>query len=183
MESGPPPAVFYAGLNNRHDRRFMSAAVAACNQLGIRGVLVAPPDGPVPDSLPENVARFDYAPFTWLVPRCRVLVHHGGRGTASQALAAGVPHVVSPMTFGQVDTACRLEKLGVARLIAPRRLSARALATAMRSLTDSPEVQARCREYAARCAESDPLADTCDLVEELVGQDRVGAMENVDRVR
>jgi rhamnosyltransferase subunit B len=38
-------------------------------------------------------------------------VHHGGVGTTSQALAAGIPQVIRPMAFDQFDNAARIERL------------------------------------------------------------------------
>ena len=36
----------------------------------------------------------DHCPHEWLLPRCGVMVHHGGAGTLSACLRAGVPSVV-----------------------------------------------------------------------------------------
>jgi UDP:flavonoid glycosyltransferase YjiC (YdhE family) len=75
------------------------------------------------------------------------------------------------MTFGQLDTAFRLKSLGVAEIVKPRAMSPQLLTKRLRTLLASESVSARCEELASRFAGSDPLEQTCDLLEELVGTD------------
>ena len=48
------------------------------------------------------------------------LVHHGGIGSSAQALAAGVPQLVMPMAYDQLDNATRLKRLKVGDWLMPR---------------------------------------------------------------
>ena len=48
---------------------------------------------------PTNVYVIDECPHDWLFPRCRAVCHHGGAGTTSAGLRAGLPTVVVPF-FG-----------------------------------------------------------------------------------
>ncbi|MEU5903180.1 nucleotide disphospho-sugar-binding domain-containing protein [Micromonospora sp. NPDC047467] len=45
-------------------------------------------------TLPDNVRAIEWVPLTQLLPTCDVLVHHGGMGTLSSAVAAGIPQLV-----------------------------------------------------------------------------------------
>lgn len=45
--------------------------------------------------LPENVRVIDYVPLTSLLPTCVAAIYHGGSGTFSATLAAGIPHVIA----------------------------------------------------------------------------------------
>jgi UDP:flavonoid glycosyltransferase YjiC (YdhE family) len=58
-------------------------------------------------------------PLGQVLPRALALVSHGGIGTVSQALAAGIPQLVMPLGFDQFDNAARLERLGVAATLPP----------------------------------------------------------------
>ncbi len=42
-------------------------------------------------------------PHTWLLPKCSVVVHHGGSGTTGAALRAGVAQVTVPMMLDQFE--------------------------------------------------------------------------------
>ncbi|MGB2567044.1 nucleotide disphospho-sugar-binding domain-containing protein [Micromonospora citrea] len=46
------------------------------------------------DMLPDNVRAIEWVPLTQLLPTCDALVHHGGMGTFSSAVAAGIPQLV-----------------------------------------------------------------------------------------
>ena len=54
---------------------------------------------PIPQNLPDGVRHFEFVPFSWLPPRAAAIVHHGGIGTMSQGLAAGIPQLIMPMNF------------------------------------------------------------------------------------
>ena len=97
----------------------------------------------------------------------RPLVHHGGIGTCAQGLAAGVPHLVQPMSYDQFDNSRRLVRLGVAEEISVRRFRGPAVAAALAPLLDSPTVATRCRELAARCDGPAALAAACEALEQL----------------
>ena len=37
------------------------------------------------------------APHSWLFPRCKFIIHHGGAGTTARALASGKPSIIIPV--------------------------------------------------------------------------------------
>jgi UDP:flavonoid glycosyltransferase YjiC (YdhE family) len=62
---------------------------------------------------PPHVRIERYLPQSAVLPRCSVVVSHGGSGTVVGALAHGVPLVVVPMGADQPDNAARCVELGV----------------------------------------------------------------------
>ncbi len=166
-EEGGPPIVFTPGSANIHGREFFRAAIAACTSLGRRGVLLTRFSEQIPGELPLTVRYFDYAPFSWLLPRSAALVHHGGIGTLSQALAAGVPQLVMPMSHDQPDNAARLARLGVGTELSPKRFRGPTVAAALAKLLNSADVAARCRAEAAKFEGQRPLEVACDAIEQL----------------
>jgi UDP:flavonoid glycosyltransferase YjiC (YdhE family) len=113
------------------------------------------------------VIHIDFAPFSELLPHCAALVHHGGIGTCSQGLAAGVPQLVVPHAHDQPDNAARLVRLGVARKLEPRQYRIKSVVRELGELLGSPDVATNCKDVAARFSGSDPLGRTCDWIEEL----------------
>lgn len=168
LDVGPPPIAFTPGSAMKQGAAFFAAATEACRKLGRRGLLLTRHPEQLPESLPAGVRHVDFAPFTHLLPRCAALVHHGGIGTMSQAVAAGIPHVVMPLAHDQFDNAARVERLGVGVTLPSKRFTADRLATALQSLLDSPEVKNACRTYAAKLAANRALAETADLLEGLL---------------
>ena len=166
IEEGPPPLVFTPGSANVFGRDFFLAAVDACQRLGRRGLLLTRFPEQVPASLPDGVQHVDFVPFRWLLGRSAMLVHHGGIGSLSQALAAGVPQVIMPMGFDQFDNAARVERLGVGRSLPPKRFRGASLADTIRGLLADPAVAGHCRQVAARLANTDGLERACDEIED-----------------
>ena len=125
----------------------------------------------LPSTLPPSVDHFDYVPLTEVLPRAAALVHHGGIGSAAQAPAAGIPHLVRPMAFDQPDNADRLSELGVARILPPVRFRAKAVTRHLEQLLGSAAVAARCRVMAKRLHNVDALSKACDIVEAVGRED------------
>ena len=140
LDRGATPVLFTAGSANRHGADFFQAAVDACAAGGRRGILATRYPEQLPPQLPPDVCAVTYVPFGRVLPRCAAIVHHGGIGTTSQGLAAGVPQVIMPMAHDQPDNADRLNRLGVGRSLPPRVFTAGNLRAALDELIDSPEV-------------------------------------------
>ena len=164
-DAGDPPVVFAPGSGNRQARRFFAAAVGACRRLGRRGLLLTRYAEQLPSRLPSGVRHASYAPFSAVLPRSVALVHHGGIGTAGQALAAGLPQLVMPMTFDQPDNAVRLKRLGVARILLPECFTDVRVARDLEVLLGSNGPALRAAEIAREFEGTDPVARTCDLIE------------------
>lgn len=165
LDAGPPPVVVTFGSAMKFAGPYFAAAAAALARSGRRGLFLTPHAEQVPVGLPPGVVRFDYVPLSQLLMRSAALVHHGGIGTASQALAAGVPQLVVPFAHDQPDNAARLVRLGVGGELWPKRVTPGRMAETLELLAGA-EVRRRCAEVAERFAGNDPLEETCDLIEE-----------------
>lgn len=89
-------------------------------------------------------------PFNWLFPQMAVLVHHGGAGTTSLGLWAGVPSVITPFMGDQPFWGQRVYELGVGtRPIPRRRLTADRLAESIHQAVSDKAM----RETAVRLGE------------------------------
>jgi UDP:flavonoid glycosyltransferase YjiC (YdhE family) len=111
LASGSAPIAFSPGSANREAHQFFEAAVDACQRLGRRGILLTKYDHQLPSNLPDSVRHFGFVPLSRVLPHAAALVHHGGIGTCAQGLAAGVAHLVRPMSFDQFDNSRRLARL------------------------------------------------------------------------
>jgi rhamnosyltransferase subunit B len=148
LDAGEAPVAFTAGTANASSHAFFEASARACQLSGRRGLLLIQDAAQRPAHLPHNVASFGYVPFKALLPRLSALVHHGGIGTTSQALLAGVPQLVRPMGFDQFDNARRVLALGAGRQLLPRRYQPDTAARELDRLLSDPSIRARCAEWA-----------------------------------
>jgi rhamnosyltransferase subunit B len=165
LQAGPPPIAFTPGSAMLHGHDFFTTAVAACVKLNRRGVLLTRHPSQVPVDLPPSVIHIDYAPFSQLLPHCCAAVHHGGIGTTSQALAAGVPQVIMAMSHDQPDNATRLIRLGVGEMLRRRQFTPPCLTAALSRLLDDPVPASRAKALASQMADDDGIARTVDVLE------------------
>ncbi len=172
LNAGDPPVVFTFGSAMRNGAAYFAAAADACRRLNVRGLLLCHGAGQVPANLPPGVLHADYAPFSAVFPRAAAVVHHGGIGTSAQALAAGVPQLVMPLAFDQPDNADRLERLGVARWLWPKRFTGANVAAELKALLAAGDAREAARTVAGRMADGDAAAETCGHLEALVGTER-----------
>ncbi|HEU0292599.1 MAG TPA: glycosyltransferase [Anaerolineales bacterium] len=80
----------------------------------------------------KRICPIAYVPHDWLYQHVRVAVHHGGAGTTSASLHAGIPTVTLPLAIDQFFWAERVYKMGVGpRPVPQRSLNADKLANAI----------------------------------------------------
>jgi UDP:flavonoid glycosyltransferase YjiC (YdhE family) len=168
LESGEKPVAFTPGSAMWQGHAFFATAAEACRAAGLRGILLSRHRDHIPLSLPPGVIHAHYAPFSELLPHCAAIVHHGGIGTSGQALAAGVPQILMPMSHDQPDNAARLVRAGVARVLPPRIFTTDRLGRTLTDLLADPAAREACPRYAKRVRENDAIAAACDQIERLL---------------
>lgn len=167
---GSRPIVFTAGTAMKHGADFFKTSVAACRQLERRGILLTPYPDQLPVDLDRDIHYAPYVPFSSLLPHCDGLVHHGGIGTTSQALKAGIPQLVRPCAYDQFDNADRIVTLGVGRMLTRAEYDVERVGEALGYLLTDSIVQGFCQSVSERFEKGDPVAESCDLIEEYVLQ-------------
>ncbi|MCP5015400.1 MAG: glycosyltransferase family 1 protein [Ketobacter sp.] len=117
IEGGEPPVVCTLGTGIGHaSARYVQVAKVLA-RLGRRGIFVTPFDENIPMYLGAHILRVDYVNLACLLRRASLLIYHGGIGTVSQALRAGVPQVVLPFYYDQADNGDRVRRFGVGTLL------------------------------------------------------------------
>jgi UDP:flavonoid glycosyltransferase YjiC (YdhE family) len=167
LADGAPPVVFTFGSAMTQAADQFAASIAACQQSGRRGLLLARHSDQMPTSLPPGILHVPYAPFSELLPHCATLVHHGGIGTTAQALAAGVPQLVVPFAHDQFDNAERVKRLGCGMDLSQSKYQPRLIARALDQLIGNPAIAAQCQTIAQRMRQDDPVDIACDWIERL----------------
>nr|QEO74284.1 glycosyltransferase [uncultured bacterium] len=164
---GDGPIVVTAGTVAGPQRHLYDTAVAACVAIGRPAIMVTPQRSNISGELPSGITHLPYAPYHELFGRASLIVHHGGIGVTSFALAAGVPQIVMPMRGDQYDNGNRLVRLGVARMMSPTTTTPRQLARAIDSLSRSRSVARRCRSWQSRVDPDEGLRGAAEAIERL----------------
>ena len=167
IEEGEAPLVMTPGSANQHAARLIGASIDAANMLGRRLIVLTPFRDQLPESMPKEVFHAEHAPFSLLFPRCSAVIHHGGIGTCSEALAAGIPQMVVPFGFDQPDNATRLLHLGVGKYLDVDRMSHIRIAEVLKELIQSDAVTEACAHYAEELRSDNGVDAVVDVLEGL----------------
>src|SRR5687767_9068414 len=170
LDNGPPPIVFTLGTSAVWvGREFYRESIEAAKQLGQRAVLLIGDERNHPgDKLPDNIIAADYVAYQSLMPRASVVVHHGGVGTTSHGLLAGVPTLIVPFAFDQSDNAAHAERLGVSRTVYRNKYRAPRVATELHKLLSDSSYTQRAREVSAQLKQENGPARAADLIEQVL---------------
>lgn len=165
IEAGPPPVGISAGTATANSQQFFKTSIAACQAAGLRAILLSPFAGHIPQNLPDGIMHVSYAPYGGLLHRLAAFVHHGGIGSTSQALRAGVPQLIRPVAYDQFDNSARTTELGVGRELLVKQYSPHQVAKALTTLTGDPAIRRRCQEVAQRFEQPDSIDIATDAIE------------------
>ena len=165
-QDGKPPVAFTFGTGMAHSAGLFQEAMDVCELLGARGVFLTKYRHQLPVTLPPAVLHCDFAPFQKLFPLCAAVVHHGGIGTTAKAMAAGVPQLIHPQCFDQIDNGMRVKRLGAGDCLRVKRSSGKRIAAALTPLL-TEAARARCHKLISHFDNVDAFARSAGLVEDL----------------
>jgi UDP:flavonoid glycosyltransferase YjiC (YdhE family) len=115
---------------------------------------------------PANVCFVDDVPHAWLFPKMAAVVHHGGAGTTSAGLRAGVPGIVTAFAGDQVAWAERVAVLGVGpRVPGIKSLTAEKLAAAIQTAVTDTGMRARAAALGQAIRVEDGVARAVEIIE------------------
>lgn len=170
LEAGPAPIVFTLGSSAVWVARdFFHESIEAAKRLGQRAVLLVGGERNHLASLPDGMIAIDYAPYESLLPRASVVVHHGGVGTTSQGLLAGVPTLIVPFAFDQSDNADHAQRLGTSRTVYRDKYRATRVAKELNELLTRPEYKQNAVKVSNQLKQENGAGRAADLIEQLFG--------------
>lgn len=120
-----------------------------------------------PLALPDHARLVDWVSYSRTMPRCDVVVCHGGHGTVVRALASGCTVVCCPAGGDMNENAARVDWAGVGVRLPRRFATPQAVRLAVRRALRETGRRARARELAAWAAANDGATRAASLVEEL----------------
>jgi rhamnosyltransferase subunit B len=169
LENGPPPIVFTLGSSAVWVARdFFRESIAAAKQLNRRAILLIGDERNKQTALPPGMLALDYAPYQSLLPRAAAVVHHGGVGTTSQGLRAGVPTLIVPFAFDQSDNAEHARRLGTSRTLYRKNYVAGRVAKELNELLSRSDYADKAKAVGAQLRKEDGAGRASDLIEEFL---------------
>lgn len=175
LGKGPAPIVFTLGTAAVHIAGdFYRESIKAAKLLNRRAVLLIGSERNRPtEPLPEGIIAVNYAPFGEILPRAAAMVHQCGVGTTAQGLRAGIPMLAVPFAHDQHDNGSRIERLGVARMIARNSYKAERVASELKELLGNPSYARNAKEIGSRVRAESGAALAVDLILDQLNERRV----------
>ena len=167
MAAGEPPVVFTLGSAAVMSAgKFFEYSARAAMRLGVRGVLLigADPRNRLKQALPDSICVAEYAPYSALFSKAKLVVHQGGVGTTAQCLRAGKPMLIMPYSHDQPDNARRMRRLKVARVILKSRYTPFRVARRLKAMLAEPLFERRALSVAHQLGREDGVRTACDAL-------------------
>ena len=114
LEAGKPPiCVSFGSMVNKNAEKVDEIVCEALKRTKNRGIILSGWGSAKRESM-NDLLYLESVPHDWLLPKCKILIHHGGAGTTSAALCAGIPQIVVPFMADQLFWGSRAHAIGVA---------------------------------------------------------------------
>lgn len=155
LKSGRKTALITAGTSNIINPNFYKVAVESCISSNINGILVTNFEEFVPRNLPLSILRLHEAPIKKIMPYVDLVIHHGGIGTSSEAIAYGTPQLIMPHLTDGPDNAARLKKAGVAMVFPERNWKVYLIQRALKEIIYDKALSISCRKLSEKTNEDD----------------------------
>jgi UDP:flavonoid glycosyltransferase YjiC (YdhE family) len=165
LSGGEPPIIFRCDCIIDDDGDFGRESAIAANRIGRRAVLVVGSGRRNSLSLPSGTLLVERAPFSSLFPRSVVVVHRGGIGTLGEAMRAGKPMLIVPLTNDQPDNAARAQRLGIARVLSRKRYKAANVERELKMLLAYEQYSIRANQVAEAMKTERGVVTACDALE------------------
>lgn len=123
----------------------------------------------------EDHRRFaaPYLPHSAILPRCSVVITHGGIGSLVKALFHGLPVLVIPLGADNPENAKRVVEAGCGMTIAADALTPADVGASIEALLTDPKYRERARAIAAELRAEPPASAMLPFLEDVARRSRV----------
>lgn len=161
VAAGDPPVVMTLGSMAMIDAPRLVATLRAT---GKRAVVVAGWASLGAEATPSLLVVPE-APYDWLFPRARCIIHHGGTGTVAAVMRAGVPGIVIPQLTTQELFAEILTREHLIAATLSETVNVSELAAAIERATMDPTIAAAVKRWRDLVIQDGGVRLAADLIE------------------
>ncbi len=169
LSSGEPPIVFTLGSAAAMDPQdFFDESIAAAKILDKRAIMLYGKFNDPPAGLTDDIAGFNYAPYSQVFSRAACVVHQGGVGTTGQAMRAGAPQLIMPYANDQPDNAARCRRNGLGEVVPRDTYNAKTAAAMISKILADPGYKQRSFQASRIIAAERGTLTACDAIEDVL---------------
>jgi len=167
------PSPIYIGLGSIPPRqmvRFREVFAQAIQSTNQRAILSTKDKNSYNFDSSAQVLFVDNIPHSWLFPRMKAIVHHGGAGTTGAGLSAGVPNIVIPFTADQAFWGSRVHQLGAGPApIHNKQLTAERLINAINTTISNQGIRVRAKRLGELIRQEDGIGKAVEIISKHIG--------------
>ena len=175
ISAGTPPIYFgFGSMPVESPADAIAMIGAACAALGERALICSGASNFTGATDLDHVKVVGAVNHAAVFPACRAVVHHGGAGTTSASMRAGVPTLILWIAFDQPIWASVVKRLGVGTSRRFSKTTRESLVADLRRIL-APRYTTRAREVASWMTKpAASVTTTADLLEDIARRGRVG---------
>jgi len=170
LNAGPKPVyIGFGSIVVSDPEGLTDLIVKAVQKAGVRAILSKGWSGRLNEKkdneeykYPDCIYPLDKVPHDWLFPQVAGVVHHGGAGTTSAGLRAGVPTIIKPFFGDQYFWADRVVDMGVGLSI--RKLSVNKLASKLKRIVSDKKMQEKARIIGEKIRSEDGVQNSIQFI-------------------
>ncbi|NOT04735.1 MAG: glycosyltransferase family 1 protein [Anaerolineales bacterium] len=160
----PPICISFGSMVNRKAEHIDQIVREALKETNDRGIILSG-WGSITNRSSKDLLYLETVPHDWLLPHCKMVIHHGGAGTISAGLRAGIPNVVVPFTADQPFWGSRVHTIGAGPKPSPvNKLTVEKLTQAIAE-AESNVIRERAQVIGQRIRSEDGVKDAVKLIE------------------
>ena len=165
LDAGEPPVCFsFGSMVNRGVERIEKIVRDTLERTNNRGIILSGWSD-LKNQTTDNLLYLDAVPHDWLLPLCKMIIHHGGAGTTSAGLRAGIPNIVIPFTADQPFWGRRVFTVGAgSKPILVKNLSVERLMHAINE-ADGQVIRERAQSIGQKLRGEDGVKVAVELIE------------------
>lgn len=143
-------------------------AIEALKDENVIVILLVPVENGNIDNLPEHIYVEPYIPFGNLFPHIDIMITNGGFGGTQNALAHGIPVIISGDTEDKMEVGSRVQYSGAGINIGTGKKTVKNIKKAVRTILSDSSFKQKAEELQTEFAKYNPSALTIKLLDELV---------------
>jgi len=159
IDQKTPLALITLGTIFTGDLGFFSWAAQAASRAGLLPIVVigwAPLEpekkAELKRALPPGTRLLNWAPFEHVLPRCELMIHHGGMGTTHAAIVHGVRQIVVPHAADQRIQARRVAQAKIGLNLTAHDVRQGQLSEGAKALMEADWVAKNARQFSGQMA-------------------------------
>lgn len=115
-------------------------------------------------ALPGGTRLLTWAPYDHVLPRCKIMIHHGGMGTTHSAIVHGVPQIVVPHAADQRIQARRVTEAKIGLNLTAHDVRQGQLWEGVHAIMDAEWVQKNAHKFADSMASLGGIERAAELI-------------------